>query len=301
MVTAMDEILRLEKVSQYNMLKGVETLHPLVSVIDNSIVKPLPNGRLNFGFYAIFLKEVKCGELKYGRNNYDYEDGTLVFIGPGQVLGVNNNANYQPKGWTLLFHPDLIRGTSLGHNINNYTFFSYDLNEALHLSMKERQIVIDLLNKINYELGNNIDKHSKTLITNNIELLLNYCVRFYDRQFITRENINKGILERFEQELNEYFQTDQPQKYGLPFVGYFAERFNLSANYFGDLIKKESGKTPQEHIHQRLIEIAKDKMFDTEKSVNEIAYELGFKYPQHFSRMFKKSTGYSPNEYRMQN
>jgi AraC family transcriptional activator of pobA len=297
----MDEILRLEKVSQYNMLKGVETLHPLVSVIDNSIVKPLPNGRLNFGFYAIFLKEVKCGELKYGRNNYDYEDGTLVFIGPGQVLGVNNNANYQPKGWTLLFHPDLIRGTSLGHNINNYTFFSYDLNEALHVSEKERQIVIDLLNKINYELGNNIDKHSKTLITNNIELLLNYCVRFYDRQFITRENINKGILERFEQELNEYFQTDQPQKYGLPFVGYFAERFNLSANYFGDLIKKESGKTPQEHIHQRLIEIAKDKMFDTEKSVNEIAYELGFKYPQHFSRMFKKSTGYSPNEYRMQN
>jgi AraC family transcriptional activator of pobA len=301
MVTAMDEILRLEKVSQYNMLKGVETLHPLVNVIDNSIVKPLPNGRLNFGFYAIFLKEVKCGELKYGRNNYDYEEGTLVFIGPGQVLGVNNNANYQPKGWTLLFHPDLIRGTSLGHNINNYTFFSYDLNEALHLSMKERQIVIDLLNKINYELGNNIDKHSKTLITNNIELLLNYCVRFYDRQFITRENINKGILERFGHELNEYFQTDQPQKSGLPFVGYFAERFNLSANYFGDLIKKESGKTPQEHIHQRLIEIAKDKMFDTEKSVNEIANELGFKYPQHFSRMFKKSTGYTPNEYRLIN
>lgn len=295
----MDEILRLDKVSQYNMIKGVETLHPLVSVIDNSNVKPLPNGRLYFGFYAIFLKEIKCGELKYGRNNYDYEEGTLVFIGPGQVLGVNNDENYQPKGWTLLFHPDLIRGTSLGHNIKNYTFFSYDLNEALHLAEKERQIVIDLFNKIAYELGNNIDKHSKTLIANNIELLLNYCVRFYDRQFITRENINKGILERFEQELNEYFQTDQPQKSGLPFVGYFAERFNLSANYFGDLVKKESGKTPQELIHQKLIEIAKDKMFDTEKSVNEIAYELGFKYPQHFSRMFKKSTGYAPNEYRL--
>ena len=297
----MDAILRLDKVSQYNMIKGVETLHPLVSVIDNSNVKPLPNGRLYFGFYAIFLKEIKCGELKYGRNNYDYEEGTLVFIGTGQVLGVNNDENYQPKGWTLLFHPDLIRGTSLGHNIKNYNFFSYDLNEALHLSEKERQIVVDLLNKIQYELGNNIDKHSKTLITNNIELLLNYCVRFYDRQFITRENINKGILERFEQELNEYFQTDQPQKSGLPFVGYFAERFNLSANYFGDLVKRESGKTAQEYIHQKVIDIAKDKMFDTEKSVNEIAFELGFKYPQHFSRMFKKSTGYTPNEYRLIN
>jgi AraC family transcriptional regulator, transcriptional activator of pobA len=297
----MNEILRLEKVSQYNMLKGVETLHPLVSVIDNSSVKPLPNGKLYFGFYAIFLKEVKCGELKYGRNNYDYEEGTLVFIGPGQVLGVNNDANYKPKGWTLLFHPDLFRGTSLGHNIKNYRFFSYDLNEALHLSEKERQIVIDLLNKIDNELGNNIDKHSKTLITNNIELLLNYCVRFYDRQFITRENINKGILERFEQELNEYFQTDQLQNSGLPYVGYFAEKFNLSANYFGDLVKKESGKTPQELIHQKLISIAKDKIFDTTKSVNEIAFDLGFKYPQHFSRMFKKSTGFTPNEYRLMN
>jgi AraC-like DNA-binding protein len=297
----MDKILKLEKVSQYNMLKGVETLHPLVSVIDNSSVKPLPNGKLYFGFYAIFLKDVKCGELKYGRNNYDYEEGTLVFIGPGQVLGVNNDANYHPKGWTLLFHPDLLRGTSLGHNIKNYRFFSYDLNEALHLSEKEGQIVIDLLNKIDNELRNNIDKHSKTLITNNIELLLNYCVRFYDRQFITRENINKGILERFEQELNEYFQTDQPQNSGLPYVGYFAEKFNLSANYFGDLVKKESGKTPQELIHQKLISIAKDKIFDTTKSVNEIAFDLGFKYPQHFSRMFKKSTGFTPNEYRLMN
>lgn len=297
----MDEILRLDKISQYNVLKGIETRHPLLSVIDNSSVKPLPNGRLYFGFYAVFLKEAKCGELKYGRNNYDYEEGTLVFIGPGQVLGVNNDANFQPKGWTLLFHPDLIRGTSLGHNIKNYTFFSYDLNEALHLSEKERKIVINLIKIIDNELGNNIDKHSKTLITNNIELLLNYCVRFYDRQFITRENINKGILERFEQELNEFFQTDQPQKSGLPFVGYFADRLNLSANYFGDLVKKESGKTAQEYIHQRLIEIAKDRMFDTEKTVNEIAFELGFKYPQHFSRMFKKSTGYTPNEYRLIN
>jgi AraC family transcriptional activator of pobA len=174
---------------------------------------------------------------------------------------------------------------------------SYDLKEALHLSEKELQIVIDLLYKIDYEPGNNIDKHSKTLITNNIELLLNYCVRFYHRQFITCENINKGISERFGEELNKYFQTNQPQNSGLLYVGYFAEKYNLSANYLGDLVKKESVKTPQEHIHQKLIEIAKDKMFDTEKSVNEIAYELGFKYPQHFSRMFKKSTGYTPNEY----
>jgi AraC family transcriptional activator of pobA len=174
------------------------------------------------------------------------------------------------------------------------------MNEAHHLSEKERQIFIPL-NKIDYESGNKIDKHSKTLIINNIELLLNYFVRFYDRQFITCENINKGIIERFEQELKKYFQTDMSQNSGLPYVGYFAERFDLSTNYFGDLIKKESGKTPQDHIHQKLIEIEKDKMFDTEKSINKIAYELFFRYPQHFSRMFKKSTGYTQNEYRLIN
>ena len=298
----MDEILRLENISHYNTLVGQETLHPLVSVIDFSKMKPMGHARVNLGFYTIFLKDVKCGDIRYGRNYYDYQEGTLVFIGPGQVFGVDSKGEYiQPHGWALLFHPDLLRGTSLGHNIKEYTFFSYEVNEALHLSEKEREIVIDCLNKIDFELRHAIDKHSKTLIVTNIELLLNYCVRFYDRQFITRDNVNKDILVRFEKLLDGYYQSDKPQTLGLPSVRYCADQLHLSANYLGDLIKKETGKSAQEHIQLKLMNIAKEKVFDTSKSVSEIAYELGFKYPQHFSRMFKKSVGFSPNEYRLQN
>lgn len=297
----MDEILKLDNIAQYNLLRGVETLHPLVSVVDMSKSMPTQSARIHFGFYCVFLKEVKCGDLKYGCNYYDYQEGTLVFVAPGQVVGVNSSEIVQPKGWALLFHPDLIRGTSLGHNIKDYSFFSYEVYEALHLSEKERQIVIDCLSKIDYELKQSIDKHSKTLIANNIELLLNYCMRFYDRQFITRSNANKDILVKFEKLLDEYFQSDMPQTLGLPTVKYCAENIHLSANYLGDLIKKETGKSPQEHIQLKLMDIAKERIFDTSKSVSEIAYELGFKYPQHFSRMFKNETGYTPNEYRSLN
>lgn len=299
----MSEIIKLETVSQFNALKGVETRHPLVSVFSyEDAQRPvLPNGRYHYGFYAVFLKEAKCGVLTYGRNTYDYEEGTLVFIGPGQVVGVENDESYSPKGLTLLFHPDFIKGTSLSREMNKYSFFSYELNEALHLSERERQIIQDLFGKIDYELDQSIDKHSKTLITNNIELLLNYSLRFYDRQFITRENLNKGVLGQFESLLNEYFESEKPQTFGLPSVGYFADELNLSANYFGDLMKKETGKSAQELIHLKLIDKAKERIFDTTKSISQIAYELGFQYPQHFSRMFKNETGYSPNEYRSLN
>ncbi len=298
----MDEILKLDNVSQYNTLMSQETLHPLVSVINFSKTKPIQHTRMNMGFYAIFLKDVKCGDIKYGRNYYDYQEGTLVFIAPGQVVGIENNGEYfQPQGWALLFHPDLLHGTSLSHNMKDYNFFSYEVYEALHLSEKERQIVLDCLAKIEIELKHSIDKHSKTLIVTNIELLLNYCVRFYDRQFITRVNVNKDILGRFENLLDDYFQSDKPQTIGLPSVRYCADRLHLSANYLGDLIKKETGKTAQENIQLKLMDIAKEKVFDTSKSVSEIAYELGFKYPQHFSRMFKKSVGHTPKDYRLQN
>lgn len=298
----MDAIIKLEKVSEYNALKGVETKHPLISIFDNSVTKALPNHcRMHFGFYAIFLKAGKCGELRYGRNTYDYDDGTLVFISPGQVIEVNNEANYQPTGMALLFHPDLLKGTALGKQMSQYSFFSYDSHEALHLSLKEQQIIKDLLGKIEYELNQSIDKHSKSIIANSIELFLNYCVRFYDRQFITRENINTDILSKFEHFLNSYFESETTQDLGLPSVGYFADRLHLSPNYFGDLIKKETGRSAQEHIHLKLIDLAKEKIFDTEKSISQIAFELGFKYPQHFNRMFKKSTGFTPNEYRNQN
>jgi hypothetical protein len=189
---AMDEIIKLENISQYNIMRGVETLHPLVSVYDFSKMKLIPETRVNFGFYCIFLKEAKCGDLKYGCNYYDYQEGTLVFIAPGQVVGIGSKPDsIKPKGWALLFHPDLIRGTSLGQNIVKYTFFSYEANEALHVSEKERQIILECLNNIDHELHQSIDPHSKTLIANNIELLLNYCMRYYDRQFITRSLVNK--------------------------------------------------------------------------------------------------------------
>ena len=297
----MDEILKMDSITQYNALRGVKTLHPLVSVIDMSGAKPMPGKKIYFEFYCVFLKEVICGDLKYGCNYYDYQEGTLVFVAPGQVVGVNSPKIIQPKGWALLFHPDLIRGTSLGHNIKDYTFFSYEVFEALHLSEKERQILIDCLQKIGYELHQSIDKHSKKLISNNIELLLNYCMRFYDRQFITRSNTNKDILIKFENLLDDYFQSEMPPTIGLPTVKYCADKIHLSANYLGDLIKKETGKSPQEHIQLKMMEIAKERIFDKSKTVGEIAYKLGFKHPQHFSRMFKNETGFSPNEYRSLN
>lgn len=296
----MDELSRIESVSQYNTMLGLETLHPLVSVIDFSKAQQIQQTRRYMGLYTMFLKDVKCGDIKYGRNYYDYQEGTLVFIAPGQVIEIEKSGEYiQPKGMALVFHPDLIHGTSLGRHIKDYTFFSYEVYEALHLSEQERQIVVDCLQKIDFELRHAIDKHSKTLIVTNIELLLNYCVRFYDRQFITRSNVNKDILARFEKLLDGYFLSDTPMLSGLPTVGYCADKLNLSANYLGDLIKKESGKSAQEHIQLKLMDIAKEKIFDTSKSVSEIAYELGFKYPQHFTRMFKKNTGLSPNEFRL--
>ena len=298
----MNEMISLDNISQYNELMGQETLHPLVSVIDFSKAKPIKSFRHYLGFYAIFLKTTKCGDIRYGRNIYDYREGTLLFTGPGQVMEISSDDEYfQPQGWALLFHPDFIRGTSLGHIIKEYTFFSYEVFEALHLSEQERQIALDCFSKIDIELRRAIDKHSKTLIATNIELLLSYCVRFYDRQFITRSYANKDILIRFENILNSYFQSDKPQILGLPSVRYCSDQLNLSANYLGDLIKKETGKSAQEHILLKLVDVAKEKVFDTSKSFGEIAYELGFKYQQHFTRLFKKSTGFSPKEYRLQN
>jgi len=300
----MEAIFKYDTVNEYNALNNHETLHPFVSIIDFSKANPRSWGeanriKLSFGIYCILLKDVKCGDLKYGRANYDYQEGTLVFIAPGQVLELENDGKvYQPKGYGLVFHPDLIKGTSLAKKINNYNFFSYNSNEALHLSDRERHIVMDSFAKIKFELEQGVDKHTKKLIASNIELFLNYCERFYDRQFITRENVNRGILEKFEEMMNDYFSTGTLQQNGLPTVTYFAEKLNLSANYFGDLMKKETGKSAKEYIQIRIVDAAKTILFSTNKTVGEVAYDLGFKYPQHFSRMFKNSTGFSPNEYR---
>lgn len=295
----MSEILRIDTVSEHDAFYHKENLHPLVSIMDfDGRVPEIYASKMNFGFYAVYLKEVMCGDMKYGRNTYDYQDRTLVFVAPGQVIHVDINTDYKPQGYALLFHPDLIRGTSLGRHIDDYTFFSYQSNEALHLSEKERKIVLNCFEKIYYELERGVDKHSKKLITMNIELFLNYCIRFYDRQFVSRNEANTDTLGRFEKLLTEYYQSDKPQTIGLPSVTYCAEQLHLSTNYFGDLVKKETGKTALEYIQLKVMAWAKQKILDGKKTMNEIAYELGFKYPAHFTRAFKKSTGITPTEYR---
>ena len=299
----MDTIKKLENVAQFNKERGHQTLHPLVTVLDQSKSKPIKPGRFISELYLIFLKDTKCAEMRYGRSHYDYQDDTLLFIAPGQLAGFEEEDEeiIQPNGWALAFHPDLIRGTHLGRHIKDYSFFSYNVNEALHPSERERQIVLECFNKIQYELEHAIDKHSRTLIASNIELLLNYCRRFYDRQFITRDHVHKDLLARFETLLDDYFLSDKPQALGLPSVSYCAGELSLSAKYFGDLVKKETGKTAQEYIQAKLIDVAKERIFDTSRSISEIAYEMGFKYPAHFTRLFKQMVGQSPNEYRSLN
>ena len=295
----MEEVIKLDTVDAYNKLFGLETLHPLVSVIDLSKATRFPTRfTLNYGIYAVFLKQVKCGDIRYGRQIYDYQEGTVTSFAPGQVVTTEVDEGIKPMAHGVIFHPDLIRGTSLGQEIKQYSFFSYHSNEALHLSDEEKNIFTDCLEKIGLELQRPIDKHSKRLISRNIELLLDYCMRFYERQFITRQTVNKDVLTKFEELLDYYFTDDRAMQNGLPSVKYFADKICLSPNYFGDLVKKETGKSPQEYIQNKIIDLAKERIMGSEMTVNQIAYELGFQYPQHFTRIFKKKVGCTPSEYR---
>jgi len=298
----MKKIKFIESVAEYNASANHETLHPLVSLVDLSKASKRRFGEIDaisLGFFAVFLKQGTQCTLRYGRRNYDYQDGTLVFLAPRQVVEIiADDPDYQPSGYALIFHPDLLHGTQLAQRMKEYTFFSYEVNEALHISERERQIVMECFQKVEYEIGLNVDKHSKKLIVGSIELLLDYCLRFYDRQFFTRENVNRGILEKFESLVDDYFESDKPKDIGPPAVAYFADALNLSANYLGDLMKKETGKSAQEQLQLRLIEIAKQRIFSRDKTISEIAYEMGFKYPQHFTRFFKQQVGSTPVEYR---
>ena len=295
----MEEIIKLDEVDKYNKFFGLETRHPLVSVVDLSKATRWPEHcRINYWVYALFLKDTRCGDIMYGRQSYDYQDGTIVSFAPGQVVETEMSQNTRPNAHGILFHPDLIRGTALGQEIRNYSFFSYETREALHLSEEERQTVMDCLYKIEAELKHGIDKHSRRLITANIGLLLDYCMRFYERQFTTREEVNRDIIVRFERLLDDYFDSEAPLQEGLPTVKYFADKVFLSANYFGDMIRKQTGQTASEYIQNKLIERAKESLLSTDKTTSEIAYGLGFQYPQHLSRMFKRVTGCTPNEFR---
>ena len=300
-VTTMEEIFRVDSIDDYNRVMGLETRHPLVTVVDENDVKQFPfKGEVTYqyGVYALFLKQTYCGDITYGRMPYDYQEGTVTSFAPGQVVKVNFRPGFTPKSQGLLFHPDLIRGTSLGQEMRHYSFFAYSSREALHLSEQEKAIYKDCLDKIRIELERPIDGHSKKLICRNIELLLDYCMRFYERQFITRKTVNKDILTQFEEELDGYFEGNTAAVNGLPTVKYFAEKCFLSPNYFGDLIKKETGRTPQEYIQGKIIDIAKEQLLGTAKTINEISYALGFQYSQHFNRYFKRNTGMTPSEYR---
>jgi len=303
----MEEIFRIESVSQLNSMIGRgDTQHPLITIIDFSKIEKPPSSEFSkwtSDLYSIMLKERCQGSMKYGRQNYDFQDGTLVFLAPKQIVEMTEDPNSKPEhlGWGIFFHPDLIRGTSLSPKMKGYTFFSYESNEALHVSEKEQAMLSDIVEKIEHELSQNIDSHSQSLIVSNIELLLNYCVRYYDRQFITRTTSNKGILSKFENLLTEHFQSEELESLGLPTVQYCADMLNLSPNYLGDLLKKETGKNAQDHIHYYLIEEAKNRLLISTKTVSEVAFELGFEYPQYFSKMFKKKTGFTPGEYRNMN
>lgn len=293
---------KLLSVNQFITERGQDTLHPLVCVIDQALSGPVKVAHYTSDIYIIFLKDLKCEELSYGRNKYDYQDDTLLFIAPGKSFGYEvKDKIVQPNGWALAFDPELIKGTSLGKKIKEYSFFAYDANEALHLSKAEKQVMLECFSKILNELNHAIDKYSKDLIVNSIELFLNYCSRFYDRQFITRENLNKAHLVKFEHLIDDYFETKKSKELGLPLVSYFAEKLHLSANYFGDLVKKHSGKSAQEFIQDKTIELAKEKLLDLNKSISDVSYEMGFKYPQHFTRLFKQRVGIPPNEYRTLN
>lgn len=297
----MSDIINISNIHDYNEFLGIETLNPLVTFIDFRKINILKHKRKYFGFYGIYLKEKIHGKLTYGRSQYDYQEGTLVFVAPGQVAGIDDGGEtLNPEGYALLFHPDLLRGTSLAHKMKEYTFFSYEVNEALHMSERERQTIFNCFTEIQEELHHTIDKHSRNIITSNIEVLLNHCLRFYDRQFDTREAINRDVLTRFEALMLDYFNSDKPEQNGLPTVTWCADQLHFSANYFGDLIKKETGKSAIEYIHLAVINHVKELLASTGKTVSEIAYEVGFQYPHHLSRMFKKVVGCTPNEYRVQ-
>jgi AraC-like DNA-binding protein len=299
------ESFEINTISQAHQSVGLPApKHPLVSVVNTADFKPTVDFRgikvIN-NLYQITLKQLGCGNLLYGKNSYDYEEGTLVFTSPGQVTvfeGEMPTESETNNGWTLAFHPDLIRKSNLADKMSQYSFFSYEVNEALHLSDEELSTIEDLLGKIVKEYSQNLDKHSQNLIISNIELLLDYCTRFYDRQFYTRSNLNLDYVSKFEKLLKKYYETEKVDEKGLPNVKYLAGELNFSSSYLSDLLKKETGKTAQEHIHLFVIEKAKNRLLNSKNSISEIGYSLGFEYPQHFSNLFKSKTGLSPSEYR---
>lgn len=295
-------VIRITSISQLHEVMGLDKpMHPLITVTDAANIEIPDDGigkRLMDDFYSVALKDKSCG-MEYGRNSLDFSEGVLLFSAPGQVYTVTQAVKKGDiSGWMMYFHPDLIRNSPLGDTIDDYGFFNYDVYEALHLSAEEERIIQETVQNIQYEINQRIDDLSGRVIVSNLELLLNYALRYFQRQFNTRAARYKDVVTAFHQELRRYFQDEEHVQQGIPSVSYFAEKANKSPHYFSDLIKKETGRSPKDHINARLIEKAKDLLVRTEQSVSEIAFELGFNYPHYFTRMFKAKTGHTPVEYR---
>ena len=303
----MNEILNIESIDSFHKILGLTPPdHPLISIISDKeslgradFDEALFNIRFSTKMYAIMYKDNISGSLSYGRNTYDFQEGTLIFVQPGQVLKTPFKSEVMGKrGWTLLFHPDLLHNSNLATKMNTYNFFSYESNEALHLSNKEKVFVAGVIEQIKGEIAQNLDQHSQKLIVSSLELFLNYALRFYDRQFFTRTKVNSDYVTSFEKALNQYFENGQAKINGIPTAVYFGEQLNLSPNYLSDLLKRETGKGIKEYTDEYVIAKAKILLLNSSISVSELAYELGFDYPQSFTRLFRKKTGHSPKDFR---
>ena len=293
----MEEIF-INTIQDFNDYQGVETLHPLVSVVHVENTEHIKECMMHYGLYAIYLKENKGCKLSYGRTPYDFDEMTVTSFASGQVVKVEPNPDVPFAKFTaLVFHPDILNRTALGRHINRYEFFGYSSTEALHLSAQEVEVFRGVLTMIEQELHRAIDKHTRELIVSNIELLLNYCLRFYDRQFITREEINHSVVKKFIELLDDYIST-KALRDGLPTVAYFADKCCLSSGYFGNLVRVETGSTAKDIISDHLLAHAKQLLNDEALTVTMISQHLGFEYPQHFVRFFKSHTGKTPSAYR---
>lgn len=295
-------IIEIKSIAQaYKVLGQGQPVHPLISIVDVSTMKfteDMVGTKIISDLYSISLKSSNCGFL-HGQSHLDFEEGVLLLSAPKQVYQITKESlEVETTGWMISFHPDLIRPFALGSEIDSYNFFSYNSLEALHLAESEREVITDCMNKINEEMNSRIDKHSQKVIVSGLDLLLSYCQRFYDRQFITRSVKDKGIVSSFKKELKSYFNSNRAIEEGLPSVQYFAEKANLSTNYFSDLLRKNSGRSAKDHINDFLVERAKNLLITSNETVSEIAYSLGFNYPHYFSRLFKSKTGMAPNVYR---
>lgn len=294
----MEETRRIETVAEYNDLNGFKTMHPQVAYVEFHDAPLRIIGKHCYGFYTLFLKETKGCIINYGQTQYDFDCETIVSMAPGQVIESRPVPGVPKHARGILFHPDFLHGTPLEKKMREYSFFSYASNEALHLSEDEVQVVRNCMHIIDVELQHPIDKHSRGLIITNLELLLDYCMRFYERQFVTRQDMNITTLSRFSELLNEHINSGKTATDGIPTVKYFADRVHLSPNYFGDMVKAETGKSAQEFIALRLFEHAKRQLLHPELTIKQIALQTGFQHPQHFVRFFKRHAGITPTEFR---